>query len=74
MPEDLHKKGPLAADHPILGRPCPACQQPLQAGDYVALIAFGPGTNPEEQEKARAGRPYNAVAGVVHWSCATGEP
>jgi hypothetical protein len=67
--------GPLGADHPLVDeKECPACGYAFEAGDLVTLIAVGPGPDPEEQEKARAGRPYNAVALPVHWLCATGEP
>lgn len=72
--DDFRKFGPLAAGHPIDGQPCPACHKPFKAGDYGTLIALGPGDDPEAQERARAGRPYNAVAALVHWTCATGEP
>lgn len=67
--------GPLRADHPLVREGvCPACHgKAFQAGDYVALVALGPGDDPETQEKARLGRPYDAVAIPVHWACATGE-
>jgi hypothetical protein len=38
----------------------------------VTLVPLGPGLDPEEREKARAGRVYKAVAAVLHYSCATG--
>jgi hypothetical protein len=66
--------GPLAPDHPLAkDGQCQACNVPFQAGDWVTLIALGPGDDPEARAKARAGRPYNAVALPVHWACATGE-
>lgn len=64
--------GPKSADHPSIGRECPACHRAFQAGDYTTLIALGPGDDPDEQRKALEGRAYNAVAAEVHWSCATG--
>jgi hypothetical protein len=67
------KFGPKSPDHPGVGRPCPACSTPFVAGDYTALVALGPGYNPETRRKARAGQAYNAVAVEVHWACATGE-
>ena len=65
--------GPKAADHPSVGKPCPACQKPLAAGAFTTLVPLGPGDSEEARERARAGRPYNAVAVEIHWSCATGE-
>ena len=65
--------GPKSANHPSVGNACPACSVPFKVGDYTALVSVGPGDDEEEQEKARTGRPYNAVAVEVHWACATGE-
>lgn len=73
MSEASRKFGPKSADHPSVGLPCPACQGPFAAGDYTALVTLGPGADEEAQERARAGRAYNAVAVEVHWTCATGE-
>jgi hypothetical protein len=64
--------GPKDPDHPTVGRQCPACGQPFAAGDYTTLVPLGPGDDKEQQEKARAGRFYNAVAVEVHLACATG--
>lgn len=66
------KFGPKQTWHPA--GICPACHKPFKVGDYTTLIELGPGDDRENQEKARAGRPYTAVAVEVHWSCATGEP
>lgn len=74
MDAPSRKFGPKTADHPSVGRECPACHAPFTAGDFTALVMLGPGDDPEQQEKAAAGRAYNAVALEVHWSCATGEP
>jgi hypothetical protein len=69
----IRRFGPKTADHPSVSRECPACRQPFAVGDYTTLIALGPGDDPDAQERARDGRPYNAVAAEVHWACATGE-
>ena len=65
----MRKFPPLAADHPAVGQVCPACRKAIEAGDETTLIALGPGDDPEEQARARAGRPYTAVAALVHWDC-----
>ena len=66
--------GPLAADHPMLrGDFCKACDAFFKEGDFVTLVPLGPGDDEENRRKARENRPYNAVAAVVHWACATGE-
>lgn len=69
----MRKFGPKSKDHPSCGEHCFACKQPFQEGDYTTLIPLGPGDDPESQERAREGRPYNAIAIEIHWSCATGE-
>jgi len=68
----MRKFGPKTKDHPSIGKPCPACGKPFIEGDYTTLITLGPGDDPEEQRKAAEGRPYNAVASEVHYSCAGG--
>lgn len=67
------KFGPRPKDHPSVGLKCPGCGELFKEGDYITLIPIGPGNDPEEQEKAREGKHYIAVAVEVHWSCATGE-
>jgi len=69
----MRKFGPKTADHPSVGKICPACSKPIAQGDYTALVTYGPGDDPGARERARAGRAYNATAGEVHWACATGE-
>ena len=69
---DLRPFGPKSADHPSVGTDCPACHVPFAEGDYTTLVTLGPGSDPEEQQRATEGRPYNAVAVEVHWTCATG--
>ena len=64
--------GPKFEDHPTVGQPCPACTIPFLPGDYTALVAIGPGDDPESRDRARAGRSYTAVAVEVHWACRTG--
>lgn len=73
MTQPSRKFGPKTADHPSVGRPCPACHVPFADGDYTALVMLGPGDDPEQQAKAAVGRAYTAVAMEVHWTCATGE-
>jgi hypothetical protein len=74
MADYTRKFGPKKADHPGIGNPCPACKQSFVAGDYTTLVMIGPGDDPDAQERARAGRVYNAVAVEAHWTCVTGEP
>lgn len=66
---------PLKADHWLVQRKgaCPGCKQTFKAGDITTLVKVGPGNDPEEREKARHGRPYNAVALPAHYACVTGE-
>ena len=73
-PKHMRKFTPLVEKDHILKLACPACHQQFQVGDVTALVPVGPGPNPDSQERAREGRPYNAVAVPVHWTCATGEP
>ncbi len=68
----MRKFSPLPKDHWLVGQTCPACSKVFQEGDETTLITLGPGDSPEEQEKARMGRAYNAVAISVHWDCAGG--
>ena len=69
----MRKYGPKSAGHPSIGELCPACGQAFVAGNFTTLITLGPGRDPDEQRRARAGRPYNAVATEIHWACATGD-
>ena len=71
MASDLRRFGPKPEGALLMT--CSACQVQFKTGDYSTLIALGPGPDEEEQQKAREGRPYNAVAVEVHWFCATGE-
>ena len=73
MDSNIRMFGPKSADHPSVGRICPACHHKFKPGDYTTLITLGPGADAEEQVKAREGLPYTAVAAEVHWVCATGE-
>lgn len=69
----LHQFGPKDPAHSSVGKPCPACGTPFVAGDYTTLVTFGPGGSLEARERARKGRPYDAIGVEVHWACATGE-
>lgn len=62
--------GPKPPNHPSVGEPCPACHVPFKAGDMTTLVALGPGNDPEQRQKAREGRVYNAVAVEIHALCA----
>jgi hypothetical protein len=70
---DMERYGPISAENPMLGQPCPACGKNFVLSEYVTLVPLGPGGNAEERRKAREGRAYSAIALQVHWSCATGE-
>jgi len=71
--QDMRKFEPLPKGDRLLSLVCPACHQKFQLGDVPALVAIGPGLDPEARARAREGRPYNAVAVPVHWACASGE-
>lgn len=66
------KIGPLELDSPALGKKCRACKVKFMPGDFVALVSLGPGKDPDARERARAGRPFSAVALPIHYACATG--
>jgi hypothetical protein len=73
---ELKKFNPLPDDHPLVakgGPTCAACQHVFVPGDVTALVAIGPGDDPEERERCREGRYYNAVSVPAHWACVTGE-
>lgn len=65
--------GPKTADHPSIGKDCPVCKKPFKEGDWTTLVPLGPGDNTEARERAKEGRPYNAVAVEIHWDCAAEE-
>lgn len=71
--DELEKCGPKLAEHPSVGKPCPACDVPFKEGDITTLITLGPGKDDDSRRRAQRGLSYNAVAVEVHWSCATGE-
>jgi len=72
MIDGLRKFGSKQKDHPSIGRECKACGEPFKEGDYTTLITLGPGDSEENKKRCREGRPYNAVAIEIHYSCATG--
>lgn len=73
VPPPPRRIGPKAADHPSVGGICPACNHPFEVGDTTTLVTLGPADDPEARRAAREGRPYNARALEVHYSCVTGE-
>jgi hypothetical protein len=73
VPIDFRRFGPMPSNSPYLGQPCQACGVDFLIGDFTTLVPLGPGGDAEARERARDGRPYNAVALQVHWACATGE-
>lgn len=66
--------GPKQADHPSVGKECPACHEPFRQGDYTTLVPLGPGRDPEQQRRAAQGLPYNAVAVEIHAECGDPDP
>lgn len=67
------KMGPLPKGHPCIGDICPGCKECIEIGEFVTLVAVGPGADPDERKRAREGRPYNGVGVVAHYACVTGE-
>lgn len=65
---------PLKESHPLVdeGEACAACFATFEAGDITTLVFLGPGADPVERLKARAGRPFSGVGVPVHWACHTG--
>lgn len=59
---------PLPEDHPAVGGICPGCDQPLAAGDRVALCNGIP-ADEDEQAKADAGQPHNVRVTPAHEGC-----
>lgn len=66
------KLGPKKANHPSIGRLCPACMVRFTEGDYTVLVALGPGGDPEERAKARNNERFEAAGIEVHYACHTG--
>jgi len=64
----LRKFDPLKADHPVIGKPCPVCEEVFKEADEIALIATYPADR-DEARKAREGKAYNSRAEIVHWDC-----
>lgn len=59
----------VASNHPITsdGTVCPFCKGPFVGSQEVVLWRTLPAEG--EEGKARAGRPYNSEAAIVHWAC-----
>ena len=53
---------------PAVHGPCPACDEEI--GGPIALVHIGPGDDPGDQAKARAGRWHTGAAVAVHAACA----
>lgn len=64
--------GQLAEGDSPLGNICPGCQQALEIGDKPAMVAIGPGLDPDARKAAREGRGYQGVAVVCHEECVHG--
>ena len=62
--------GPKSADHPSIGKPCPACNKAFEEGDHTVLVPLGPGKDEESRQRRDEDRGYNAVALEIHWECA----
>jgi hypothetical protein len=65
----MRKFGPKSADHPGIGKECPACDVPFVEGDYTTLVVLGPGDDQESRQRRDEGRVYTAVAAEIHWDC-----
>lgn len=60
---------PLPPDNPAVGKACIVCGHKLEAGDIPTLISLAP-ADIHEAKKKDSGKPYSAVGGVAHQSCA----
>ncbi len=60
---------PLKAEHPLVGKTCPACHKVFEVGDRVTLVPTFPADN-EEFHRAREGRGFSSEAEPIHPSCA----
>lgn len=67
------KYGPKSADHPSVGRQCPACWQPMLPGSMTTLVPIGPGVVVSQRALAREGRPHVRQTVEAHWGCVTGK-
>lgn len=56
------------------GDTCLACLDPMGPKDDVVLVPLGPGNTAHAQRNAAAGLAFNAVAVVLHLTCARGRP
>jgi hypothetical protein len=69
LPNVLSVKS-LPAQHPLAGRTCPGCGEPIVGDPSVALVYVGPGPEEDNQRKARDGRWHTGAAVAVHAACA----
>ncbi len=69
------RMGPIPEGHFVVVDElvCPGCKLGFEVGCYVALVAVGPGDDPEERVRASEDRPYNAIAIPAHYVCVTGK-
>lgn len=65
----MRKFAPLTAEHPILERECPGCNEAFEVGDEVTLLTIGPGADPDARKRWDEGRAYDAIAIPVHREC-----
>lgn len=65
------KQGPIPEGSATT--PCPACLQPLLAGQFFTLIPIGPGGDPKKRALARQRVPYDPCFLGVHWACVMGD-
>jgi hypothetical protein len=64
----MRKFPPLMEGHWLVKETCPICTKRFSVGDETTLVPLYP-ADEENQAKAIAGRPYTAVAKLVHWTC-----
>lgn len=60
----------LAPIHPLIGEPCPGCDNPFLPGDHMALVYVGPGGSPEARAASVGGNYHTGAAVALHAPCA----
>ena len=68
-PRRGHVRGPLAADHPAIHIPCPACGEPAGTVRRGQLVVVGP-VGEADKKAHNEGRWYLAGAALLHEDCA----